>query len=175
MNPQAEELRLLGGLLSMPCCDALETLEKLSGQHGWLQEALDELNRLPLEHWQSEYTRLFLNGRNAIPCPPFESAYRNHCLANEVTDQLRTLYRKAGIEAEGFPADYLGTQLQCAAYLLEQDNPRARELFGKLWREHLLRWLPAFIADLEQACALRFYLLVARRLGRFIDLQHRSP
>ncbi|MCU7805574.1 MAG: molecular chaperone TorD family protein [Candidatus Thiodiazotropha sp. (ex Lucinoma annulata)] len=42
------------------------------------------------------------------------------------------------------PADYLGTQLECSAYLSESIRPDRSKLLKQLWQDHLQRRLPSF-------------------------------
>ena len=55
------------------------------------------------------------------------------------------------------PADYLGTMLECAAWLVEQEEAGAEGLSNELWQRHLLKWLPRFADDLMQHSRLLLY------------------
>lgn len=154
-------LRQLAAVLAQPEPDALAALHEQRPDLAWLSAAaLDELNALPLEHWQAEHTRLFINGYPRTPCPPFESAYRQGQMGGTAGADLQSLYHALGLEADPALADYLGTLLECAAYLAEQPAGHCR-LEQILWQDHLLHWLPRFAADLQAQAGLLLY----RELG----------
>jgi len=165
VNHLIAELQLLSLLLAAPGKDALAALELFTVDHPWLAEAVTELRGLALERWQAEYTRLFVNGYPRTDCPPFESVYRHGCMGGEVVGELGELYREIGLYAEGAPADFLGTQLECLAYLLEQESG----VLGRLWDGHLRGWLPRFVRDLRGAAHLRLYRQLAERLDRLLE------
>lgn len=155
----ANTLRLLGLMLCMPDEESLPLLETLASEQPWMQAGLHELAETPLSHWQGEYTRLFVSGFPTTPAPPYESAYRHQSMFGPVVDELIELYRNAGLSVGQMPADYLGTQLEFAAYLVESADPRAGQWLTQLWREHLQCWLPKFVADLCQHSRLLIYRL----------------
>ena len=164
MNASPEMLRLLSGLLASPRSESLEVLCELASRHGWLDEAVQELKLTPLEEWQAEHTRLFISGHPKTACPPFESSFLSGTMFSSASDQLADLYHRAGLVAEELPPDYLGTQLECAAYLSEQPCDHGSELLQELWREHLSAWVPRFGAALQKESQLLLYRLFGRQL-----------
>ncbi|HEB95635.1 MAG TPA: molecular chaperone TorD [Sedimenticola thiotaurini] len=156
----------MGGLLGLPGDESLPLLEELSRRHPWLAPAVAELSALPLDQWQGEYTRLFVNDRPRTRCPPFESAYRGGSMDGPAGTEVAALYRRAGLGAEAMPPDYLGTELECAAFLLERGETA---LLRELRREHLARWVPRFATDLREAAGLRLYRLLGERLALLFD------
>ena len=169
MNASPETLRLLSGLLASPASDSLEVLRELSGEHAWLSQPVAELGSVPLEEWQAEHARLFISGHPKTACPPFESAFLGGAMFGAACDQLGDLYRRAGLQAEGTPPDYLGAQLECAAYLLEQSCGHGNELLQELWREHLVSWVPRFGAVLQTESWLSLYRQLGRQLEGLFD------
>jgi len=161
INATPETLRLYSGLLASPAGDSLEVLGELAGEFAWLSESVAELAQTPLEEWQAEHARLFISGHPKIACPPFESAFLGGAMFGTACDQLGDLYRRAGLQAEDVPPDYLGTQLECAAYLLEQPCEHSHALLQELWRDHLKGWLPRFGTALQAESRLLLY----RELG----------
>ncbi|MBZ0104230.1 MAG: molecular chaperone TorD family protein [Sulfuricella denitrificans] len=159
-----EALRLLAGLLASPDGDSLEVLRELAGDHAWLHQALAELDNLPLEEWQAEHTRLFISGHPKTACPPFESAFLGGMMFGAASEHLGDLYRRAGLQADGAPTDYLGTMLECAAWLQEQQCSHSSELLRELWADHLAMWAPRFGATLGEEGRLELY----RQLGHEI-------
>ncbi|MET0029556.1 MAG: molecular chaperone TorD family protein, partial [Candidatus Thiodiazotropha sp.] len=105
---------------------------------------------------------------------PFESVYRHQQMEGPVVQRLADLYRDAGLEAEGTPADFLGTQLRFAAYLDESQDPRARAWRERLWRDHLLGWLPGFVSDLCEHSRLLIYRLWGGQLSLLATAMQRE-
>jgi TorA maturation chaperone TorD len=79
--------------------------------------------------------------------------------AGELTD----LYRRAGLQASEAPPDYLGTLLECAAWLAEQEDGAA--LLRELEDEHLTRWVPRFARNLQASSGLALYRNLGARLA----------
>ncbi len=154
-----KNLRLHGLMLCMPESESLSLLESLASEHRWMQAGLHELSLTPLEEWQGEYTRLFVNGFPKTAAPPFESVYRHQTMFGPVVDELHALYREAGLATGEMPADYLGTQLEFAAHLAASEDPRAYQWQARLWQDHLHHWLPKFVTDLCQNSRLLIYRL----------------
>jgi TorA maturation chaperone TorD len=146
----------------MPECDALDVLRDMLAQAPWLRSSLPELEQTPLEHWQAEHTRLFISAFPKTPCPPYESAYRQGTMGGSVAADLADLYRRAGLRASEVPADYLGTMLEFAAFLMEQGMD---DLLRELTDEHLRLWVPRFARDLQDQARLDLY----RALGAHIE------
>jgi putative dimethyl sulfoxide reductase chaperone len=154
-----KSLRLHNLMLCMPEPESLKLLNTLATEQCWMQAGLDELAHTSLEEWQGEYTRLFINGFPQTAAPPYESVYRHKTMCGPVVDKLHALYHDAGLTAGDMPADYLGTQLEFAAHLAASDDPRSDHWQARLWREHLMQWLPKFTVDLCQHSRLLIYRL----------------
>jgi TorA maturation chaperone TorD len=169
MNASPETLRLLSGLLASPGSDSLAVLRELAGEYAWLGEPASELERTSLEEWQAEHARLFISGHPKTVCPPFESAFLSGALFGAACDQLSDLYRRAGLQAEGAPPDYLGTLLECAAYLQEQPCGHSNELLQELWGGHLAAWLPRIGLVLQQESQLLLYRQLGQQLVGLTD------
>ncbi len=184
-NPNIDpaHLRRLALLLALPDPDALGVLNDLTAHEPWLAEPITELAVYTLEEWQAEFNRLFVAGYPHTPCPPYESAYREGWMNGRSIQSLAELYGRAGLVAQAMPADYLGTQLEFAAYLWEgasiqldmaktaghADGPSLspaqatdpQACAAALWEEHLCQWLPRFAQDLQ----IHARLLLYQRLG----------
>jgi TorA maturation chaperone TorD len=173
MNASPETLRLLSGLLASPGIESLGVLRELAGEHAWLGESIAELGLTSLEEWQAEHGRLFISGHPKTVCPPFESAFRGGAMFGVACDQLGDFYRRAGLQAEGAPPDYLGTLLECAAFLLEQPCGHSSELLQELWREHLAAWLPRLGSVLQQESRLLLYRQLGQQLAGLSDSNSR--
>ena len=159
------ELRALAALLALPDSDGLEALEWMVEATPWLAPSVEELKELPLDRWQAEHTRLFINGFPKTPCPPFESAYRHGQMGGMAVDELETLYSRSGLDPGDIPADYLGVMLEYAAHL--EGREAEAELREALWKEHFARWLPRFANDLRTHARLRLYRDLADRLATY--------
>ncbi len=158
------DLRILASLLGAPDMDAKEAVHELAAHYAWLQPAADELAHLSLAEWQAEHTRLFVTGYPNTPCPPFESAYLAGRMQGPQTRELKELYKRMGMIPDGgAPADYLGTMLECAAYL--KSDPEAAKLYwNELWNRHLGRWVPRFCSELRHESRMTLYRVIAERL-----------
>jgi len=130
-------------------------------------EAIDELRTLPPEELQAEHTRLFINSFPTLPCPPYESAYREMLLMGDYAEEVSKYYSLYNlmIPEEDLP-DHISYELDFMRFLLEEgDLDLAREFF----EEHILQWVPDFIADLRSEARLKFYKFVANFLEDFIE------
>ena len=166
-NRDPDELRTLATLLAQPEGDALDALRDLLPSAPWLAEGVAELGKVPMEHWQAEHTRLFINGWPKTPCPPFESAYRQGQMSGTAVGDLDDLYQRAGLQASEVPSDYLGTMLECAAWLSERDE--GADLLRELADDHLSIWVPRFACDLQDSAALVLYRALGGRIARLFQ------
>lgn len=162
LTDDSNQLRILAALLGMPAGDALDALRDMRASAPWLDASLPELEQTPLDRWQAEHTRLFLSGYPKTPCPPFESAYRQGTMGGTTSGDVEEFYRRVGLRSSDAPADYLGTMLECAAYLQEQG---ADDLLQELAEEHLEHWLPRFAQDLENNAEITLYRELGVQLG----------
>jgi TorA maturation chaperone TorD len=167
----SKHLRIWGLLLTVPESDSRDVLLEACDQDdiGLDQAAIQELYTKSLDQWQAEQTRLFLNGYPRTPCPPFESVYRHQCMGGPVVADLQHLYQQAGLFATAMPADYLGVELDCAAYLLDSiagqttlEPSCAQAILHKLCSQHWQHWLSRFATDLQTQSQWLLY----RQLGK---------
>lgn len=165
MPTPGERLRLLGALLAAPAAESRGLLEDFSACHGWLAAPLEELAATPLEEWQAEHTRLFVNGFPRTVCPPFESAWLDGMMPGPATAAVAALYRRLGLEEDGISPDFLGTMLECAALLEESPGEQEQIMKRALWLEHLGRWLPQFTRALAEESRLALYRSLAGQLA----------
>ncbi|CAG0963009.1 hypothetical protein ANRL2_01039 [Anaerolineae bacterium] len=142
----------------------LELFDDPSLPLGAFVQALSELATLPLEHIQGEHTRLFINAFPRVPCPPYESAYRQGELLGESAMQVAEEYRAWGLAVDHEQVDHVGAELEFVAFLLALDTPEASAMTEVFTREHLLSWLPRFADDVINESRLGFY----RETGRLL-------
>ena len=69
------------------------------------------------------------------------------------------------------PPDYLGTLLECWAFLTEQAN---HEALATLWTQHLASWVPRYASDLQQHGELVLYRQYGEQLESLCALQRRD-
>lgn len=174
----SQHLRLLAALFALPQFDSINVLQEIAPRATWLIPAIDELLTMPLDHWQAEYTRLFIAGYPQTPCPPFASAYRQPQLNDRIPAELRTLYYRAGLQLPTTIApDYLGVMFDCAAYLIDLARDQnaagqlAQQLLITLWEKYLLTWLPQFAVDLQHHTKLQLYQLLGLELTQLFANQ----
>ena len=159
------ELQVLAGLLAHPQGDALETLKEWSRSHPWLAEAVAELERIPLDQWQGEHTRLFLNGFPRTLAPPFMSAWNEGQMVGQGVWVLEQVYSQAGLESvDGMPGDYLGTLLAFTAHLAAHPQPPGEMDADTFKKTFIQPWIHRFIDALQQGSELALYRLLAARL-----------
>lgn len=108
---------------------------------------------------QSDHVRLFLNAPGGVAAPPYASWYLDGQLLGPATTWAARAYASQGLEAEPGarePADYIGAELEFMYFLVRHemaarrtgDGEALRAALGsqaRFVREHLARWLPAFI------------------------------
>lgn len=156
-------------LLAAPGRDAPTLLRELASLHPELRDACNELAALPLEEWQAEHGRLFINGHPRTPCLPFASAHLDGMMFGPTAGRIAAFYAELGLAADEAPPDYLGTLLACAAWLRETERTDAEAL---LWRHYLLPWLPGFAAKLEEESALGLYRWLGHELAELAEMAH---
>jgi putative dimethyl sulfoxide reductase chaperone len=138
-------------------------------------EGLNDAWTQPLEQLQGEHTGLFVNNHPHVPCPPYESAYREKTLMGNATAAVMETYREWGVEVEGDFADFAGAELEFMAFVIRLsmhdggvDTVPTQRAF---LRDHILTWMPRFASDMEHASKLNLYRSLARLLGLFLFLE----
>ena len=157
-------------LLGMPDGHSLPILRELALEHSWLKPPVVQLHEIPLDEWQAEHTRLFINGYPKTPCAPFESIYRHGRMEGPACDELARLYADAGVAvSDDLPTDYLGTMLEFAALLLERGTPDAHRQLTALRDKHLSLWLPQFSQRLLTESRFKLYRCLGEKLQLWIS------
>ena len=115
-----------------------------------------------------EYERLLV-GPGRIPCPPYESLWREGQPRLEqgrvmaaAAAETATLYRQLGLQlrpaAHELP-DHVAIEWEALAYALQQ---KAHEPARHLLHEHLARWMPGFCASVADETTEPFYRVLAQ-------------
>lgn len=171
---QAAVLRFLSLCLLYPEPDLLaaqQAAAHLTGQD-WAQSLAAAFAATDLETLQIEHTRLFINNQAGVPCPPYESVYMDGQLLTATTVAVGRFYAAWGLEQDQETPDYLPTELQFAAHLLElsvqaeekDEEAAAQAALEQFKQEHLGRWLEAFARDLQAHAQQDAYRILAERL-----------
>ncbi len=146
-----------------------------------LKKAISEIDIASGEELKEllwEYTRLFI-GHYKLPCPPWESFYTSpkRLLMQEAADQVRQIYRETGLTintADVLP-DHIGAELNFLAVLLQKSHMETKQkdhhikLAGRFLSEHLLKWVPEFARDMENAAETLFYKELAKATRNIIE------
>ena len=112
-----------------------------------------------------EYTRLFTNAIPAVPCPPYESIYREDIIMGNST----LCYNNAGLKVvEKFHdlPDHVAVELEFLYYLANYGYTEAHDSF---MGEHFSRWVPRFCEEVEKNDRTGFYRHAARVLREFVE------
>jgi TorA maturation chaperone TorD len=174
-KPDRETLDSWRALLSEAVPDILSDLKDAL-------EKIDMASDSELEDLLWEYTRLFI-GPYKLPCPPWESVYTSpkRLMMQEAYDEVRDYYNKAGLTVnnQGIMADHIGAELNFLTVVLQKahSDPEKEQYYRDLTRgfldEHVIRWIPQFARDMEDAADLSFYKTLARVTRSMIDLIER--
>jgi TorA maturation chaperone TorD len=175
-KPDRETLDSWRALLSEAVPDILSDLKDAL-------EKIDMASDSELEDLLWEYTRLFI-GPYKLPCPPWESVYTSpkRLMMQEAYDEVRDYYNKAGLTVnnQGIMADHIGAELNFLAVVLQKahSDPKKeqyyRDLIEGFLDEHVIKWIPQFARDMEDAADLLFYKTLARVTRSMIDLIERG-
>lgn len=182
----SEAAALLGSIyLCTPSREALENWKKALAEDTsiFLADLKKAINGIDLnsenevENLLSEYTRLFI-GPYKLPCPPWESVYTSpkRLMMQDAAGQVRKLYGEAGlsINTDEVMPDHISAELGFLAFLLQKmhsgdGGDDCLEIREKLLNDHLLKWMPDFIKDMEEAAETFFYKALARATREVIE------
>ena len=185
-NPDAELLALLSGDTTVKGFALLseEKSDPLSRVGPFLEAVRAKKDDADfLEDVKAEYMRLFV-GPDKLVAPPWESVYRGEdaMLFQEVTLEVREIYRGFGLLPEGYPHvadDSLALELAFMAKLAEramEDLENEDEVgLGRLLessedflRKHLLLWIPKFLERMQKAKTQHLYPQLCVVLDAFL-------
>jgi TorA maturation chaperone TorD len=186
MDP-SKVLSLLGNIyLCQPSKEAIEEWKALLAEDTsiFLEElkasidALDTNSSSELDDILWEYTRLFI-GPYKLPCPPWESVYTSpkRLMMQDAAAEVKEMYQKAGLtmgSGEIMP-DHIGTELNFLAVLFGKMSEEAEnkehyiEMIKRFQKDHLLKWVPRFTHDMEEAAKSPFYKTLARTTRTLLE------
>lgn len=185
MNP-SKALSILSSMyLCRPTKENIETWKQLlekddSGFMYDLRIALKEIDvnsERELDKLLWEYTRLFI-GPYRLPCPPWESVYTSpkRLMMQEAADKVIKIYHETGLaisSADVMP-DHISAELNFLAVLFQKMNDDSEgnggslSIIEKFLDEHLKRWVPLFVSDMERSADSALYKALARVTGEII-------
>ena len=116
-----------------------------------------------------EYTRLFINATPKVPCPPYESMYRENVIMGDSTLDVMDSFSRAGLKVAGnfrdLP-DHVAVELEFLYYLMNSGHSEEHISFMK---EHFSTWVSKFCQDVEKNDRIGFYRHAAMILREFIN------
>lgn len=162
---------------SLPQISGLEQLDKAA------KLFIEELSRsgdasgVPLLHMQIEYNRLFAGPAKpqAYPC---EEAFLNQSGWGVSSGrELVREYLEGGLRlSPGFKdsPDHISLEFEFMSHLSEKELTEApgasncRQQQKSFLENHIVNWVPAFLATVERSTVLSFYKLLARIARAFV-------
>lgn len=149
-----------------------------------LLRVIEASNPESVAQWSVEYTRLFIVGRGAEICSPYESSYAAASAeqAGMAAALVARAYARAGVEAarRGLEdPDHVAVELEFLAYLCQReaaawssrDTHQALRALAEertFLRQHLGRWFGAFAEGVHAASREPLYGLAAAAAHTFI-------
>jgi TorA maturation chaperone TorD len=180
ISDASRPLSLLSSIyLCKPSKEAIQNWRALLVKHTsiLLHDLTDAINKIDtnsekqLEDLLWEYTLLFI-GPYRLPCPPWESVYTSpkRLMMQEAAAEVQNIYRGAGltINSGDIMPDHIGTELNFLSILFQRINTVVGgtndyvKIAEKFLNEHLMKWVPQFTHDMEEAADVLFYKALAR-------------
>jgi TorA maturation chaperone TorD len=151
-------------------------------------DALKGCSQEAVEDLRDEYTRLYL-GPAELKAPPWESMYvsKKRQLFEENTLKVRNFYRAQGFLPAEYPRvadDHIALECAFMAQLGERAKnssntgdtktvKAALEASRRFLDEHLLVWLPGYIADMSRIGRADFYPLITQLALGYVQVDRR--
>ena len=132
---------------------------------GELQEALERCTSEDPDAPLTQYTSCFVANIGGVPCPPYESWYREGRIYGRVVHDLITWYRKYGVGPTAFPEDHASVVLEFAAVLY---GSGFKEEGDRFVREHVLSWMGRLADDIAKKCPGDCVRSLGRALSAFL-------
>jgi anaerobic sulfite reductase subunit A len=163
--------------------------EELSAGYRMMEEYLHRSEQNPRTELSEDYARIF--GGTGLAkgeaAHPYESIYSSpeRVIVQEVRDRVAAVYDAKGLQkadALDLPEDHIALELEFMAYLCtEAQNFFSSKNRGALaaclieqkefLAQHLLNWVPAFCADIQDYAGTDFYKAVAKITNGFLRLE----
>lgn len=142
--------------------------DEVKGFSGFLKEHNEKDDEQFYNLLAVEYTRLFITGIPELPCPPYESLYREKEVMGNSTLEVLESYSGAGLKVlENFHdlPDHVAVELEFLYYLMDKGNTEAHDSFIK---KHVSKWVPEFCEQVEKNDRIGFYKHAAEILKQFV-------
>ena len=114
---------------------------------------------------RTQYTSCFVADIGGVPCPPYESWYREGRIHGRVVYDLSIWYRKHGATPTTVPEDHAAAVLEFAAVLYGIGLADEGDQFV---REHVLTWMGKLAEDVINKCHDDCMKSLGRALSVFI-------
>ena len=156
MNQLNKKFKLFSLIFSPPTKETLEEIKKL-GLEGLSEESRRILLETDQQELLIEYTRTFINAYPKVPCPPYESYYREGVVYGEASVQVEKIYRNHGLiyDYKSEPPDHISVELEFLA--IEEDIE---------FLERVKKWVPLFTKCVKENS--KIYASLAIDLEKFI-------
>ena len=188
MEPRAQLYTLLSRLyrveVDAPLLEGLKGLsfptaanETLAEGYAMLTSYLANCGENALEDLAVDYATVFLaagsaDGQAAIPC---ESVYTSpkKIFMQDAWEDVCRIYAEHGLTKKSTHSDlmedHIALELEYMAELVKRRDPQAEKAFIE---NHLLNWLPGFVADIDKYADHDFYKAVGRITLGFLQMEH---
>ena len=114
---------------------------------------------------RTQYTSCFVANIGGVPCPPYESWYREGRIHGRVVHDLLIWYRKYGVAPTTVPEDHAAAVLEFAAVLYGTGSADEGDQFV---REHVLTWMGKLADDVINKCSDGCIRSLGRALSAFV-------
>ncbi len=144
----------------------------ISGFFTFLKENREKNEEKFYEMIAVEYTRLFTTAIPQVPCPPYESMYREDVIMGDSTLSVIDSYNKAGLNViEKFHdlPDHVAVELEFLYYLTENGFTTEHDSFMKY---HFSKWVPKFCEDVKKNDRIGFYEHAASILKNYFNVEN---
>lgn len=167
---------------SLAHISGLETLSNAANLFNAELERSGDVSGVPLLHLQIEYNRLFA-GPSKPQAYPYEEAFLNRSgWAVDSGRHITREYIQGGLKlAPGFKdsPDHISLELEFMSHLCKKEmiEGETRDVPGvasyqqqqrSFLENHIVNWVPAFLAIVERSAVLNFYKSLARIARGFV-------
>jgi len=135
MQQLNKNFKLFSLIFSPPTKDVLEEIKKMDLSI-LSEESRKVLQETDPKELMIEYTRVFINAFPRVPCPPYESYYKEGTVYGESSVQVEKIYRQHNLvyDYKSEPPDHISVELEFLA--LTEDSS---------FLTRLKSWVPKFI------------------------------
>jgi anaerobic sulfite reductase subunit A len=141
----------------------------------------------PITDLAVDYARIFLGAGvyEGVAASPYESVYTSEerLIMQEARDKALAVYRARGLHSADpmeIPEDHISLELEFMAHLCQEtlraggDWACASILLKEqkeFFEQHLVRWIPAFCADIAKCASTDFYKAIGKITLGFLNME----